>query len=160
MYQKGEQADPHQQPAINRLKRASDSAKKMVWLKMAECSAPAMVVGVAVNGKPVWKHGREGALLAATIFLNFDTIVEGFGYSDVENQVGATPNTVMRIASISKSITMAALGKLMDEGRVELDKSVSDLVQEWPKVSTQAETNNICVMLRFNHSSRSQKREA
>ena len=57
MYQKGEQADPHQQPA-NRLKRASDSAKKMVWLKMAECSAPAMVVGVAVNGKPVWKHGR------------------------------------------------------------------------------------------------------
>merc|ERR1719367_2610089 len=105
---KGEQADPHQQPAINRLKRASDSAKKMVWLKMAECSAPAMVVGVAVNGKPVWKHG--------------------FGYADVENQVGATPNTVMRIASISKSITMAALGKLIDEGRVELDKSVSDLV--------------------------------
>ena len=71
----------------------------------------------------------------------------------MENQVGATPNTVMRIASISKSITMAALGKLMDEGRVELDKSVSDLVPEWPKVSTQAETitNFICVMLRSHH---------
>ena len=55
--QKSEQTDPHQQPA-NRLKRASDSAKKLVWLKMAECSAPAVVVGVAVNGKPVWKHGR------------------------------------------------------------------------------------------------------
>ena len=65
-YQKSEQADPHQQPA-NRLKRASDSAKKMVWLKMAECSAPAVVVGVAVNGKPVWKHGRECVLLAATV---------------------------------------------------------------------------------------------
>ena len=65
-YQKSEQADPHQQPA-NRLKRASDSAKKMVWLKMAECSAPAVVVGVAVNGKPVWKHGREAVLLSATV---------------------------------------------------------------------------------------------
>ena len=63
----------------------------------------------------------------------------------MENQVGATPNTVMRIASISKSITMAALGKLMDEGRVELDKSVSDLVPEWPKVSTKTQAN-MCVV--------------
>ena len=94
-----------------------------------------------------------GVFRVGELSFNFDTIALGFGYADVENQVGATPNTVMRIASISKSITMAALGKLMDEGRVELDKSVSDLVQEWPKVSTQAETNNICVMLRFNHSS-------
>ena len=77
--------------------------------------------------------------------FNFDTIVEGFGYADVENQVGATPNTVMRIASISKSITMAALGKLMDEGRVDLDKSVSDLVPEWPKVSTKTQAN-MCVV--------------
>ena len=75
-------------------------------------------------------------------------IVEGFGYADVENQVGATPNTVMRIASISKSITMAALGKLMDEGSVDLDKSVSDLVPEWPKVSTKTQAK-ICVILLF-----------
>ena len=65
----------------------------------------------------------------------FDLFVVGFGYADVENQVGATPNTVMRIASISKSITMAALGRLMDEGSVELDKSVFEYVPEWPKVT-------------------------
>ena len=53
----------------------------------------------------------------------------------MENQVGATPNTVMRIASISKSITMAALGRLMDEGSVELDKPVFEYVPEWPKVT-------------------------
>lgn len=111
---KSQRADPHQQPA-DRLKRASDSAKKLVWMRMAECSAPAVVVGVAVNGKPVWKHG--------------------FGFADVENQVGATPNTVMRIASISKSMTIAALGRLMDEGSVELDKSVFEYVPEWPKDS-------------------------
>ena len=69
-YQKSETADPHQQPA-NRLKRASDSAKKMVWLKMAECSAPAMVVGVAVNGKPVWKHGRAWTELVNQLPFNF-----------------------------------------------------------------------------------------
>ena len=53
----------------------------------------------------------------------------------MENQVGATPNTVMRIASISKSMTIAALGRLMDEGSVELDKSVFEYVPEWPKVT-------------------------
>ena len=134
--QKNERADPHQQPA-DRLKRASDSAKKLVWLKMAECSAPAVVVGVAVNGKPVWKHGRELIVLSCLFYFSsiFDLFVVGFGYADVENQVGATPNTVMRIASISKSITMAALGRLMDEGSVELDKSVFEYVPEWPKVT-------------------------
>ena len=69
----------------------------------------------------------------------------------MENQVGATPNTVMRIASISKSITMAALGKLMDEGRVELDKSVSDLVPEWPKVSTKTQANIFLPAARYEH---------
>ena len=57
----------------------------------------------------------------------------------------------MRIASISKSITMAALGKLMDEGRVELDKSVSDLVPEWPKVSTKTQANIFLPAARYEH---------
>jgi serine beta-lactamase-like protein LACTB len=52
----------------------------------------------------------------------------------VENRVPATQNTIMRIASISKSLTLAALGRLMDEGKVDLDKPVVDLVSEWPKV--------------------------
>ena len=79
--------------------------------------------------------GKKPYPFLVKLSANFNLIVKGFGFADVENQVGATPNTVMRIASISKSITMAALGRLMDEGSVELDKPVFEYVPEWPKVT-------------------------
>ena len=36
----------------------------------------------------------------------------------------------MRIASISKTITMAVLAKLWQEGKVDLDKDISEYVPE------------------------------
>ena len=63
----------------------------------------------------------------------------GFGYSDVENQVLALPNTVMRIASISKPITMAAAAKLMDQGKLDIDKPVQHYVPHWPRKSVDGE---------------------
>ena len=56
---------------------------------------------------------------------------KGFGYSDVENRTLVTPNTVMRVASISKAITAAAVGRLVEEGKLDLDRPVSDLVESW-----------------------------
>jgi serine beta-lactamase-like protein LACTB len=44
----------------------------------------------------------------------------GFGFSDIENRVMANPNTVMRIASISKSMTMAVVAKLWEDGKIDL----------------------------------------
>lgn len=35
----------------------------------------------------------------------------GLGYADVENHIPCQSNTVMRIASISKSMTMAVVAK-------------------------------------------------
>jgi len=37
--------------------------------------------------------------------------IAGFGYADIENHIPCKSNTVMRIASISKSITMAVVAK-------------------------------------------------
>ena len=36
---------------------------------------------------------------------------EGFGYSDIENDVPCKPSSVMRVASISKSLTATAASK-------------------------------------------------
>ena len=54
------------------------------------------------------------------------------GWADVENHVACTPLTSMRIASISKSITMSLVAKLHQEGLLDLDKSVQEYVPEWP----------------------------
>lgn len=40
--------------------------------------------------------------------------------------VPCNPSTVMRIASISKAMTMAAAAELIDQGKLDLDKSVRE----------------------------------
>ena len=63
---------------------------------------------------------------AAMAVLKNDKVVyaKGFGYKDVENKVPVTPETIFAIGSSSKAFTVFALGKLVDEGKVEWDKPV------------------------------------
>ncbi|KAM4734872.1 serine beta-lactamase-like protein LACTB, mitochondrial isoform 2-T2 [Anableps anableps] len=79
----------------------------------AEVGAPGLVVGVAVDGVQVW--------------------CEGIGYADLENRVPCTPDTVMRIASISKPLTTAAAARLCEEGKLDLDAPVQKYVPEFPQ---------------------------
>ena len=66
---------------------------------------------------------------------NKDGIIwsEGFGYSDLENEVAMTKNTKLRIGSIAKVITAAGLMRLYDQGKIDLDDDIRGLVSEWPK---------------------------
>jgi CubicO group peptidase (beta-lactamase class C family) len=47
-----------------------------------------------------------------------------FGFADVENSVPASPETVYRLASVSKAITAVAVMRLAEEGRLDLDAPV------------------------------------
>lgn len=44
-----------------------------------------------------------------------------------------TPETIMRIASISKPITAAAAARLIEEGKLDLDVPVQEYVPEFPQ---------------------------
>ena len=50
----------------------------------------------------------------------------GFGYSDIENELPMPANAQMRLASISKPITAAAIMKLVDQGELTLETKVFD----------------------------------
>lgn len=54
----------------------------------------------------------------------------GFGYTDVARKVAATPKSVFRIASMTKSVTSMAVVKLRDEGKLQLDDPVSKYIPE------------------------------
>ena len=71
---------------------------------------PGLVIGISVGGKQVW--------------------VEGVGYANIEQGSKCNERTVMRVASISKSITMLLLGKLYEDGKVDLDKPISNYFNE------------------------------
>lgn len=103
----------YREQRCNTLEAAIDKSKELITLYKEETGAPGIVVGVSIDGKTVWE--------------------EGTGYSDLENRVPCSPDTVMRIASISKSITMTAVAKIWEEGKLDLDKPVQDYVRNFPE---------------------------
>lgn len=51
-------------------------------------------------------------------------LTEGYGYRDLEKKVPVTAETLFAIGSSSKAFTTAALGVLVDEGKLDWDKPV------------------------------------
>ncbi|MDE2803575.1 MAG: serine hydrolase [Gemmatimonadota bacterium] len=58
---------------------------------------------------------------------------EGFGYSDLTHDVRVTPSTKFRIGSVSKPITAAAIGVLVEAGALDLDAPVQTYVPSFPE---------------------------
>ncbi|WP_404828235.1 serine hydrolase domain-containing protein [Flagellimonas baculiformis] len=73
--------------------------------------------------------------LAVTILEKGQVLLQkGYGRADLERKIPVDPKqTVFRIASISKCITGLTLGKMMEEGLVELDGSFYGYVPYYPK---------------------------
>ncbi|KAL2093027.1 hypothetical protein ACEWY4_010339 [Coilia grayii] len=96
-----------------------------------EVGAPGIVIGVSVDGAQVW--------------------TEGMGYADLENRVHCGPDTVMRIASISKPLTAAAAARLWEEGKLDLDAPVQKYVPEFPEKTFEGEAVTITPRLILSH---------
>ena len=79
---------------------------------MSERQIPGLSVCVAIDGKPVWS--------------------EGFGHADRERQLPACPFTRFRIASISKTLTAAAMARLHEQGRLDLDAPIQKYAPGFP----------------------------
>lgn len=66
--------------------------------------------------------GFNGAVLVA---VGGKVILEkGYGYGNFENSVPNTAETVFRIASITKQFTAAAILKLVEQGKIDLDWTI------------------------------------
>jgi len=74
---------------------------------------PGIDVAVSINGEIVWS--------------------EGFGFADLEHSVPVRPGkTRFRIGSVSKPLTSAALGILMDREKINLNAPVQTYVPYFP----------------------------
>lgn len=71
--------------------------------------------------------------LSIAIRKNNDIVfAEGFGYSDIEKKIPVTANTQFRTASTAKVITATGLGKMMQDGLIDLDAVVQKYVPYYP----------------------------
>ena len=55
---------------------------------------------------------------------------KGFGYTDIENQIPATENTPYNIASLTKPFGATILMSLVEEGQLNLDDAMADILKE------------------------------
>jgi serine beta-lactamase-like protein LACTB len=102
---------------------------------MAKSKAPGTSVAVVEDGKIVWSAG--------------------FGMADLENSVPATPQTLYRLASISKSLTATAAMLLWERGKLDLDVPVQKYCPAFPQKEYPITTRELMAQLggiRYYHS--------
>ncbi|KAG9489644.1 hypothetical protein GDO78_005543 [Eleutherodactylus coqui] len=127
----GEEEEQKRRKVRAAYSEAAARSRELLRRVKDEVGSPGIVVAVSVDGQAVW--------------------TEGLGFADVENRIPCSPDSVMRVASISKSFTMAAVAKLWEEGRLDLDAPVQKYVPEFPEKEFEDEKVTITTRLLVSH---------
>ena len=80
---------------------------------MAANHVPGIAVAVVLHGNPAWS--------------------KGYGMADLEAAVPVTPQTLFRLASVSKPITAVAAMRLWEQGKLDLDAPVQRYCRSFPE---------------------------
>lgn len=92
---------------------AVEQARQIVRAALVERNLPGLSAAVGAGGDIVW--------------------AEGFGWADLENRVPVSPGTRFRIGTASTALTSAAVGLLLEQGRLTLDEKIQAYVPEFPE---------------------------
>jgi serine beta-lactamase-like protein LACTB len=92
---------------------AVERGRQLARAGIIEQNLPGLSVAVGVDGDIVW--------------------AEGFGWANVENRVPVAPGTRFRIGHVSKALTSAAVGLLVEQGRLHLDDEIQTYVPAFPR---------------------------
>jgi CubicO group peptidase (beta-lactamase class C family) len=90
-----------------------DQGRQIVRATLTERNLPGLSVAVGVGGDIVW--------------------AEGFGWADLEKRVPVAPEMRFRIGTASTALTSAAVGLLLQRGRLKLDEVIQTYVPEFPE---------------------------
>ena len=90
-----------------------EEARALLGADLAERGYPGIAIAVSVDGETVWS--------------------EGFGYANLEHRIPMLPSVKFRVGSISKSMTAAAVAKLVEAGRLDLDVPIQQYVPSFPE---------------------------
>ncbi|MEL6660376.1 MAG: serine hydrolase [Bacteroidota bacterium] len=103
-----------------------DRIDKIAAVEMADQHIPGMTIAIVQAGKTILK--------------------KGYGYADMYTGKAVDPDqSIFRIGSVSKAVTLLALTKLIDEGRIDYDDDVS---QYFPSIQN---PNDYQEPLRIRH---------
>ena len=99
-------------PAVASAPSAASEHARAIAKEWLARGIPGFNVAVAMDGKIIYS--------------------EAFGYADLEQRVPAWQITKFRIGSVSKPLTSAALMKLVEQGKIDLDAPIQKYVPSFP----------------------------
>jgi serine beta-lactamase-like protein LACTB, mitochondrial len=112
-------SDPDSLPSIARDKPSNEwldaagRGRQIMHDALVEQNLPGLSVAVGVGGDIVW--------------------AEGFGWADLEKRVAVAPETRFPIGSASIALTSAAVGLLLEQNKLALDRKVQTYAPEVPE---------------------------
>ena len=92
---------------------AVEQGQRLVRAALNEQNLPGLSVAVGAGGDIVW--------------------AEGFGWADLEKRVPVAPDTKFRIGTASNVLTSAAVGLLMEDGRLNVENPIQTYVPAFPE---------------------------
>jgi CubicO group peptidase (beta-lactamase class C family) len=99
-------------PAQAGLESAIEQTREAVHAVMAENSIPAISLSVALDGDVVYS--------------------ESFGWASIADSIRATPETCFGIGSVTKSLTLALVQCLVDQGELDWDAPIETWLEDFP----------------------------
>jgi len=99
-------------PPLAKWAGAAEQSRQIVRASMSENNLAGLSVAAGIDGEIVW--------------------AEGFGFADVESSLPVTPDHRFRTGTASIVFTSAAIGLLLDEGRLKLDDEIQNYVPDFP----------------------------
>jgi CubicO group peptidase (beta-lactamase class C family) len=99
-------------PVTGHFDSATVEIDRVVTAYMTERAVPGAAVAITRGGKLVY--------------------AKGFGYSDLENKEAVQPDSLFRIAGVSKAITQATILQLVQRGHLGLNDKVFELLKIKP----------------------------
>src|SRR3954452_10614580 len=99
-------------PPFAKWAAAAEQARRIVRTSISENNLAGLSIAVGIDGDIVWS--------------------EGFGFADIKNGSPVTPSHRFRTGTASIVLTSAAIGLLLDEGRLKLDNEIQKYVPDFP----------------------------
>jgi CubicO group peptidase (beta-lactamase class C family) len=92
--------------------------------------------------------------VSAAIFIN-DSVIwkKGFGYADKENQIPMTENTVVNIASATKTFTALAIMQLQEKGLLDITQPLNKYLPQFNPLTRGENLEDVTIKSVITHSS-------
>jgi N-acyl-D-amino-acid deacylase len=103
------QSKPKPLPITGEAEPKLEAIDKLMIDYLADQGAPGAAVAIAKDGRLVYARG--------------------FGYADTERKLPIQPTSLFRLASVSKTFTVAAICHLIEAGKLKADDKVFDVLQ-------------------------------